>query len=440
MPEIVSEMTSSGPRTGGTPAAGANARPVISQSITVGSVGSLARSSSSAPTGDSGEPGSAGVSNTIDNPITQGGRPARTMSETVRAALARLDASASPTPSNEQAAGEAPSTSAAPGSAPAPATPAAPAAPEAKPQPADDHRAELERVTARNRDLVAELERAKAGAGKRDLTSREKAMQAAEQQYFTGQSGAIDAVRTFLASVLGIEDPKHADVDAELSGLYQDLTSRELGVSVDPAQSAKREAARTRQLLARSERERKAVQDAAGKPTPEDPEAKLVTEHTTLIGNRLSQRQADGKTVGDAYPATMQLAERFYGLKPEATLLRVIREGFVTGEFDPHRPNEELIDQALKKSETHFRNLYQVLAGAFGGASTPASTATPNTSDASANKDAGQRQAPRPITNASASVAPATLPAKPETQSKTPTYRSETERRKALLNKRFGDK
>ena len=447
-PEIVSTVTSGPKTTGGTggSSSGANARPVITQSL---QVGSLTRS---APTqgGDS-----EGGGRTIENQVTSGGGKPRMLSEGVREMLSNLDKHGSITapkdapatagddkkpdgaPAAAPAGGSGSATAAPAGSQAAPAASAPPPATETPPAGAAN--VELERSLTRNRELAAEVERLKTTGSKRDPTPREKALQAAEQSYFNGQSGAIDAVRAVIAHLLGVDDPKHKDVDAELSGLYQDLTARELGVSVDTAQQATREAARTRQLLAREQRERKAEQESASKPASDDPETKQAAEHAQLIGNHLSSKQADGKTVADSYPGLMKFAPALHGHKPEALVLRVIRDGFATGEFDPKEHDDKLIAKAATKIEASYKTLYQALADVFGAA--PAtSTAAPNpSSDASAHKERGQQQAARTITSASASVAPATPPAKPETPATPPRkYKTEAERRRAIVEGHTG--
>jgi hypothetical protein len=412
MAEIVSTLsTEPRPASGSN---GANARPVISQTVTVGS---LARATPVPAAGD----GSGGAANTIANEVKQGGGAVRSsLGETARAMIAALDKPAA------TAAAVAPATPAvvvpepvAGGAAPAPA--AAPAQPAA-PAQAGDQRSELERYVTRNRDLVAENERLKSGGAKREPSAREKALDEAEASYFSGRDGAVGAVRRMLATWLGVDDPKHADVDHELKGLYQDLTAKELGIEPEDAQQAKREAVRTRQMLERETRQRKAAQETT-RPA-EDPAAKVDADHTSIIATRLA-------SVGDAHPLTMELAEEFYGLKPEALLLRVIRDGFATGEFDPKDKNETLIAQALEKTEPHF----QARADKIAAATTR--TAPPNPSDPIAKKDDGQQQAARTITNASASVAPATPPAKPVVPERQQ-YRSEDARRRAILEKHAG--
>lgn len=434
MPEVLSEVVSDGSRTG---SGGATARPIISQSVTAGS---LARVVDKPDRGQDGASGGA-----IDNVVKPGG--GRSLSESTRTMLANLDkygtiatpkdaakepAKEAPAPSaTESTAGSAPAAATAAEAQPATQTTAAttatptvtPATTPAQPAAAP----EVERLTARNRELLEENAKLKQGGSQREPSPREKALDEIERGYL---DDSVGAVRRLIAVALGHEDPKHADVDAELKGLLQDLTAHDLGVSIDQSQQAIRETARTKHILARDKRERTAEQEAAASKSPEsfgDPDA----GYHSIIGTRLQERQADGKTVAESNPVLKML-----GPKPEAVLFQAIKRGLEAGELDPKDDNNTLIQQAISKINDHFRSQHQALAGIYGGA-TATSTATPTATE-TATKDVGQGQAPRSITNANASVAPATPPAKPETTAK-PRYKSEADRRKAIVSKHTGD-
>lgn len=433
MAEIVQEVSplgASAPANGTSSRNSVASRPVIAQTFTPGGGRSMATAEGGGPT--------------IEQTVSSNGAAGPMLKSTTREMLDNLDkygtvrAPVKPegetaTPAGDAKPAAAPAvaaTAAEPVKAPEPAKPAE--TPVAAP---DEHRAAYERVSTRNRELVAEIEKLKGAPTRREQSAREKALDEAERMYLDDPIGSI---RRIIATVQGIDDPKHKDVDAELSGLYQDLTARELGVPVDPTRQELRESTRTRLALARDKREWKSEREAATAAPPDDPEAKLAAEHTSLIGTRLTSKSADGKAVGDAYPLTMKLAERLSGKKPEAMILAALRDGFKTGEFDPKEHDHALIEQAAKKIEAQ----YQALADLIGGARTPAtSTATPTPStDATANKDEAQKQAGRSITNASASVAPATSPAKqsPPAEDK-PKYKNENERRLAIARKYIRD-
>ena len=414
MSELVQEVSSIGgsSRSQGNAAA---SRPIIEQSV--GSGGTSVVEGSSKPV--------------IEQTVARGSGPM--LSATTREMLENLDKHGSvrapAADPNVPAANEEPK--AAPAAAPAkeptkePETKPAESAESAKPEPNDEHRVANERLAARNRELLSELETLRKSGSQREPEPRFKALAEAERGYLDDSTGAL---RKFIAAAIGVDDPAHKDVDAELAGLYQDLTAKELGIELDESKRALREVTRTRQLRARDQREARTQQEkpAAAPATAQTDNA----EHVALIGGKLP-------TIGAKYPLTMALAERMHGAKPEALLLRVIHEGFATGEFDPSSSDDLLIEQALKKTETH----YQALADDIGKARPSNSTATPTTADATANQEKAQPQAGRSITNASASVAPATPPAKqPETTTKTePVYRTEHERRMAIARKHFGE-
>lgn len=431
MAEIVQEVSPLGASApaNGTPRNGVSSRPIISQTFT--------------PGGGRGGAAAEGGGPTIEQTVSSNGAAGPMLKSTTREMLDNLDkygtVKAPPKPEGEVAT---PAADAKPAVAPVVATPAAePArAPEAaKPAetPAaalDEHRAAYDRVSTRNRELVAELERLKVSP-RAEPSARAKALEQVERMYL---DDPVAAVRLLIATVQGVDDPKHKDVDAELSGFYQDLTARELGVPVDPTRHELRESTRTRLALARDKREWKSEREAATAAPPDDPEVKLAAEHASLIGNRLTSKLSDGKTVGEAYPLTMKLAERLTGKKPEAMILAALRDGFKTGEFDPKDNDHALIEQAAKKIEAQYQALGDLFGEARPTAPSTAATPTPST-DATASKDAAQRQAGRSITNASASVAPATPPAKPAPTETKPAFKSERERRLAIARKHLGE-
>jgi hypothetical protein len=435
MPEISSTLVPNGgparPSGGSQPA-----RATISNSVAVGG----AKISSH----EQAEPEAPSDGSAIGNEVLQGGgRRTSGLGATALALLAKLDKGEAPDKPADKPNDSPPAAAAPTPAASSPATPATPPAaaaaapaPAEAPKPAEapstDHAAEIERYATRNRELLAELDKLKAGGSKREPDARSKTLDEIERMF---GDNPVAAIRKLAALHHNVADPASKDIDAELSGIYQDLTERELGVSLDPATKAQRESARTRKLLEREQRERRAEQEAASKPPPDDPEAKQFAEHSALIGNHLLSKQADGKTVADAFPLTMKFAEALHGHKPAELMLKTLRAGFATGEFDPKANDDVLITQAAKKLESR----YQALADAFVEARKP-STATPTPADATAPKVEAQQQASRTITNASASVAPATPPAKPETTpaATKPKFRTEADRRKAILESKFG--
>lgn len=424
---------------------GVASRPMISQTFE--------------PGGDRAQAKSEGGGPTIEQTVTQGGGTGKLLGESTRKLLANLDKYGSvhgpkpgqetaektdspPAASGPGAAGAAAQTASQPGNSSGISAPdaaaVAPAKPAEPPPAPDEHRERADRFEAANRRLIAENERLKS-APKAEPDKRTKALRAAADAYWDDPVGGY---RQFVAAIHDLDDPKHADIDAEMSGFYKDLTARELNVPLDKADKAERETARTRQLLARQERERKAELAASQQPQ-ETEEARQTREHTAIVANVLTGKNTEGKSLGDAHPLTMKLAERLYGMKPEALILAKVREGLQTGEYEDVRNDDrKLIERAARDVETH----YQDLAKLFGAAIPATSTApAPTPQTATANQDAGQTKAAPTITNASASVAPATPPAKQETKPVDQDFRKrrpgETEdaRRRRIANHHFGD-
>lgn len=442
MPELTQTVSPLGggvsTTTGGS-AGGAAARPVITQTFSRGN----------------GEHASAKAENTpvIEQSVPSGGasRGGSMLSESTRQMLSNLDKYGSvlkpKDAPDEPAKTDSPPAASGADAAGATAQPASPpASPEASPAtpkpdaataaPSDEHKQRADRYEAKNRELVAEVERLRAAPKSAELDKRLKALDAAERMYL---DDPIGAVRHLIATVHGYDDPKHTDVDAELSGLYQDLTARELGVPLDAAKRAERESARTRQIVARERREREL---AAQKPAvQEDPEAQLFADHSAFIANHIQGRDKDGRAVADAYPLAMKFSERMHGHKPEALALKIIREAVATGEIPMEMSAADKIRHAFTKIETH----YQDLAKSFDEARPRNSTAAPTPpADAKANQDTGRTQVAPTITNASASVAPATPPAKQDTKPVDQDFRrrrpgeSEDARRKRIAEHHMG--
>lgn len=428
-PEIVSEVTQR-------PVAGignsAAARPVISQAVSVG--GAVTNLPSARDRGD--RETTAATGGTIHNEVRA--NAARPLPESARKLLEVLDRPASDQPATGSEQKVTPAAAIAPPSAqpaatttqsapdgkhaPAPAIGSAPATPDKAP-----HAAELDRVLAQNRALTEEVGRLKT-APRREPSPREKALAEIESSYLENPRAAV---RRLAALALGHDDPKHADVDSEMKGLLQELFSEDAGVPIDDIRQAKIEAARTRHLLARDKRQRTAEQAAASAP-PESSEDKQTAADTQVIGGLLDTHRVDGKSFAERYPYTATMAQEVHGTKPADLLLRVIYNGFATGEYDRAKPAPELVELAAKRTEA----LYQDLHDKFGRAR-PTSTAQPTTAPEIANKE-GQGQAPRSITNASASVAPATPPAKPDATPQPRKYRTESQRREAIVGRLTG--
>lgn len=417
--EQVDEVVSHGGAKGGRPG-----RNVVNESITLGD------RDATQDRGDSGR----GVE---DDRVTLNGRAGRAMKASTVKMLANIDKHGTVDEGEESIEGSAVVVE--PAKPAEVTTPPAAAAAVTTPAVADtvdptiEFRTANERLSTRNRELVAENEKLKGGGARREPSAREKALDEIERMYAEDSVGAI---RRLQALALGIDDHASKDVDAELSGLYQDLTARELGVSLDDTAQAKREAMRTRQILARDKRERKAETEAAAKPV-EDPEATQTAQMHTIIGNELSLKRADGKSIAERFPLLTAFAADLEGSKPEALLWTGIKRAIQAGELDPNAPNDKLLEAVASQIETR----YQALADKLVEARKPSTAQPIPATDAKDNQAQGQGHGTRTITNASASVAPATPPAKkpePKVEDK-PKWKNEKERRRELARRHAGE-
>lgn len=375
-----------------------------------------------------------------DTVVSGGARATSTLSDTARRMIAALDKSDGDKATGESAAlaaarvvaqGAPAGTPAPPPGAASTAAPAPPAGVPAVVAPADELRTANERLLSQNQRLLSDLESARKTPA-REVGAQQKTLDEAQQIYFDDPARAI---RLFISTVLGASDHASKDVDAEMSGLYQDLTERELSVPLDPLTKATREAARTRQLLARDKRERTAETTRAAAPSPDDPEARQAAEMAQVIGTRLGTKNGEGRTLGERFPLSLALHERMSGDKPEAAIWNEIKRGIALGELDHKSPDDALIEQAATRLETR----YQALVDLVDKARPQRSTAAPTTPTTATETQSGPpKQEARTITNASASVAPATLPATRAEETAKPKYRSEKERRAAIVARHSG--
>jgi hypothetical protein len=267
-------------------------------------------------------------------------------------------------------------------------------------------KAELDRYVEANRRLVAEAETAR---------TKPAAPVADDGDYI---DDSVNFVRRGIARQLGISDPMHADVTAELQALTLDLNSAMLGAPLEVAQQAARDAAKARQALARDKRTRTAQGDSSAAS-----EEATANKTTAFIGNRLSASRTspDGKalpSLREQFPLAAAMAGRHGSPPLEAQIYEVYRRELHTGRFDPQRLNDD--DYLIAESAKLLESQYQDLADALGKARPP-STATPPTTPAPAPAAAtiasqgppqghGGRTA---LTAADSSVAPATPPTVP---------------------------
>lgn len=283
------------------------------------------------------------------------------------------------------------------------------------------------RLESANRELLARID-TMSKSPKSAPSPRIAALEAAEQAYV--DEGPVAAIRKFISVVLDSKDDAK-DVDAELAGLYTDLTARELNVPLEQSHLAFREAARARLALARDKRERKAQSDAATQK-PEEGGEQPSEQAVTFIDNQLRAKSADGKVFADEFPMLMTMAEHLDGASPGKLLAAVIKREIQVGNLDPKQPDDVLIRTAAQRIEQH----YQGLAAKFPKPKTNSDTTKSNgakpATAATGSKDQRQPTQARTINNASASVAPATSPKtkkiEPQVEER-PKFKSDKERR-----------
>lgn len=328
---------------------------------------------------------------------------------------------------SEQAAGTAPSQERGAGTTTQSETPAAAPAPTAAAK--DDRDERIARYEAANKRLLAELETERGKPAPESASVHKLAVEALAEYL----DNPRDSIRKFIAAALNVEDPKHADVDEELAGHYQDLTAKELGVSLDTAVQAKRQAALTRHLVAREKRERLAQGTTTAGKAQQDAATRQADGAAEFIGNRLSVKRDEGKTLADEYPLTMAFAHRLDGMKPEMLLWKVMERESQTGRLVLTEDDDANVRTAARLIEDH----YQALADDIVKARTknqPPSTAKPSDKSpaaaTNARQDKRQDHGARAITATDASVAPNTTPPakKPDATSERPKFKSNKER------------
>jgi hypothetical protein len=287
---------------------------------------------------------------------------------------------------------------------------------EEQPDPVKEWEAKYTDIETRNRALVSELEAAKA-TPKRERSEREQALVEAEESYVN--DGSVPALRKFLGVILGAAaDSK--EVDAELAGIYADLTAKELNVPLTEAQAAKREAARARLALDRDKRERKA---ASEKPAQANSgEGPQIEKAAQYLDNFLSTKGQGGTSIADEYPLVMALSEDFDGMKPGELIARALDREFQVGTLSPTMSEDALVRAALTKINKHYKSVVEKIQKTTSSKNNDSAKPTgKKPAAAQASQDKRQSHGARTITNATASVAPATKPkvkTKPAQQAK----------------------
>ncbi len=351
--------------------------------------------------------------------IHEGGRGSRALPASTAALLERLDAPAAPGAAAVPP--QPPAAPAPPPSRPPPAAGSPAAAPPlpAPAAPADTVQAQLEQLTAErarlveaNRRLVESAEAARAGA---------PPPTAAMLDELAGEYGrdTAGAIRKVVARFLGVDDPAHPDVDAELAGLTTDLTSHVHKVSMDPSQQALRNTAQTRILLAHDKKTRKAESETAAKEAQAKAEADKASQAVSFIGNRLSAVQPDGSTIKQVAPLAATLIPKLTGRSFEEEILVTQRQLRDAGVLDPARLHDD--DYIVKATaiylESQAKAHVDLVDAARPQPSTATTTTTPPAPAPAASTSASQApphsHGGRSLTQADSSAAPAVPPSVP---------------------------
>lgn len=316
------------------------------------------------------------------------------------------------------------------------ATPSRPAAAKvAPPSDIEERLKELEGVTERQRAALERYEAQLAAARKgADETSAQRTAQLeqAENEYL---ADPIAAVHKMVAAVLGHDDPNHEDVKKEVQDLFLDLTSHVSGVTQDVAHQSKRQSDRTRREWEREKKSR-----AAGQKKDADSAAQREREQQVdgIVG------EIDGriKTDAERYPHLTALAPLLDGKSAGRVIWDVVERGIARGDFKADEQDDVLIAKAAKLAEQHYTKRADPLRAAI---TKPTSTAKPTATPAVAPAAQVEREKPRTsrearVTNADASVAPATPPAQKPAPKAIPLQDDEKRKKHALRFLRQGKK
>ncbi len=307
----------------------------------------------------------------------------------------------------------------------------------AKKPVANEWQTKAQTLEARNREILAELDTARK-TPKAQRTERETALHAAEAAYI--DEGSVPALRKFLSVIVGAA-PDSKEVNAELAGLYVDLTSQEVGVALDQSQQAFRDNARTRLLLARDRRE-KAEGEKKAEPGNDAGEAAQYERATQHLDGLLGTKNQSGTSLADEYPMLMSLAQDFDGYKPSAVLARAIRQEILTGTLDANASDIEMVRAVAPKIEQHYEQVGKKIAASLAKKKPGTTPSAAPKVKVDAATETRQSPAARTITTTTASRAPAAAPK--TTKAKAPTtekarkdFKNDAAWREHLLNLHF---
>lgn len=312
------------------------------------------------------------------------------------------------------------------------AKPADAAKPTDAPDPVAEHRKANERLTARNAELLRQLEELKGSKSKKSISEREKLFEEIDREYIDNPPAAL---RKLVAHAIRDKDPKSERVTREIRNMYRDLTERELEVAPTEAARAEREMWRTRLMYERDKVDREAEAAAAAEEAKAAAEA-AAKEADPETASKVARVATFLPSLAEKAPLTMALSEHFDREKPESLVYKIILHGFETGEFDPNTNDDVLVAAATEKIENHYRGLIEKIDAARNKTAT--SPTQPNTGKDSPPEGADRSAVVRTITGAHASVAPATPPATKTDDAKPVQYVSKRQKHLALAEKYAG--
>jgi len=292
---------------------------------------------------------------------------------------------------------------------------------------------ELEGVTERQRAALEryeqQLEAARKGS---DETAAQRAarLDAAEQEYL---SDPIKALHKHVAAVFGHDDENHEDVKKEVLDLFLDLTAHVSGATQDPAHQAKRQSDRTRREWEREKRSRA----AGGK---KDAEAAARAEREKQIDSIVADVDGRIKTDAEKFPHLTALAPLLDGKTAGRVIWEVVERGIARGDFKADEADDVLIAKAAKVAEQHYTQRADPLRAAITKPTTstakPAATAKTVAPAAQVEREKPRTSKEARVTNADASVAPATPPASKPAPKAIPLQNDEARRKHALRHLR----
>jgi len=280
---------------------------------------------------------------------------------------------------------------------------------------ADDAAARAARLAEHNSRLLAENESLRRSAVPADVAERIKAQDELDRLWLTDP---VKAYEKKMAALLGVAEDA-PDIAAHRGYFEVDLTHKRIGVPLTDDSDAARKAARTLAAIQLEMRARKADET---KPTPpqapqEDPAERIVAQHIST----------------EKYPLIFALTEHDYGVKPERMIWAEINHRLRIGQLDPKMTDAQLIDTVVPEIEARYEAQYQARMSKYTAAKRPSSATSVTIAAAPVEekKPDPPSQAVPTLTNATASVAPATPPV-PKAADKA-TYRNRMEKRIAII-------